>query len=152
MCQNNQAWGLLFSVVVQQCLPMNLCIWEFSPCPFLLDSSSVTSVSILETLNIKPKKVSRDCATLAISVNCATFFCVFCFLQFQRHLCHVVAAGDWWIILSFHLHSRSPGEAGRRASARPPFYGRHLSSPHAPLAGDRGWNMGYHKKLLAVRS
>lgn len=98
-----------------------------------------------------PKKVSRDSATLVISELCNVLLC-FGFLQFQRHLRNLTAAGDWWIILSFHLHSRSPGEAGHRASARPPFYRRHLSHPHAPLAGDRDWNMDNHKKLLAVRS
>ena len=40
-------------VPAEQCLPMSWCTWEFSLPPSLLDSSSVTSVSILYKLENK---------------------------------------------------------------------------------------------------
>lgn len=71
-------------------------------------------------------------------------------VPFERVQSFMVGA-DRWIILPFHLGFRSPCEAGGSPSSWPPFYSRHLSDPHPPLSSDIGWNMDYHKGLLAVR-
>lgn len=122
---------LTFSVVAKPCPLKNSCIWESSLLPFLLDSSSVTSVSILVIVNFLTKtrnRISGDCAILTWS-----------------------AFYGRWLILPFHLPFRSPCEAGGSSSSWPPFYTRHLSDPHTPLSRDSDWNMDYHKELLAVR-
>lgn len=62
-----------------------------------------------------------------------------------------MVGADGWIILPFHLRSRSPCEAGGSSSSWPPFYSLHLPDPHTPLSSDSDWNMDYHKELLAVR-